>query len=111
MTKTFWTAPARDRSAAPATAAAARESFATQMKVVFCAPADVAPTRIFEDRQVRTWNSARVTGWQNRKQDIHRYMMSLPFPHEGASTVLNMGNHWSRCESDRLLEIIDKCIE
>jgi hypothetical protein len=94
-----------------AAAASSREPISSQRKLTFCELADVRPTRIFAENNVRSWSSARVTAWQNRLQDIHTYMMHLPFPHEAAATILHQSQQWSVCESDRLLAIIDKCIQ
>jgi hypothetical protein len=38
-------------------------------------------------------------------------MMHLPFPHDGIATTLHLNQQWARSESDRLLDIIDKCIQ
>ena len=105
------TATSRHRVTAPAPFADAADAMNFQQKLTFCALSDVKPTRIFADSSVRSWSSVRVTAWQNRVKDIHRYMMHLPFPHEGASTTLHQSQQWSRCESDRLLAIIDQCIQ
>lgn len=104
-------APSRDQYTPAASADDSRELFNTPQKLTFCALADVKPTRVFAESQARCWSRLRVSAWQNRMNDIHRYMMHLPFPHEGISTILHLNQQWAHCESDRLLAIIDKCIE
>jgi hypothetical protein len=98
------------QAAVPAASADSRESFGMAQELIFCALSDVKPTRIFSEQHARSWSEARVCAWQKRLHDIHHYMMQLPFPHEGASTTLHQSQQWSRCESDRLLSVIDDYI-
>ena len=99
------------RATTPTVSADAKDSLNFPQKLTFCALADVKSTRIFAENNVRAWSGVRVTAWQSRSNDIHRFMMHLPFPHEGAATNLHLNQHWSRCESDRLLDVIDRCIQ
>jgi len=108
-TRSRGTAASRDRVSAAS--AHSRDSFDIPQQLLFCALADVKPTRIFSDNCVRTWTLARLEAWQNRSKDIHSYLTHLPFPHDGTSTTLHTSKQWDQCESDRLLSIIDNCIQ
>jgi hypothetical protein len=103
--------PSYHRSASDAATDDSREWPNIPPKLAFCALTDVKPTCIFANNHVRSWSRLRAAAWQDRLNDIHRYMMHLPFPHEATGTILHVSQQWARCESDRLLAIIDKCIQ
>ena len=104
-------AATRNRVIAPAAPTQSQDSFDATHQLTFCSLADVKPIRVFADSFVRAWPQSRVEAWHDRSNDIHLYLTHLPFPHDGTSTTLHMNKQWAQCESDRLLAIIDKCIQ